>query len=90
MIFFGIDLCNYSDFFGKPNTDFHKYRILKTKNWEGIAIVDVIATIFLSFVLKAFFFKKCQILNINLYLFILGIIIHRMFCVKTAIDKIIF
>jgi hypothetical protein len=90
MIFFGIDLCKYSDIFDKPNSGVHKYRILKTKNWEGIAIVDVVATIFLSFILKALFFKKCSLLNINLYLFILGIIIHRIFCVKTAIDKIIF
>lgn len=86
MIFLGIDLCKYSDLFGKPNTGFHKYRILKTKNWNGIAIVDVMATIFLSFILKAFFFKKCSLLNINLYLFILGILIHKMFCVKTAIN----
>lgn len=86
MIFFRIDLCKYSDLFGKPNTGFHKYRILKTKNWNGIAIVDVMATIFLSFILKAFFFKKCSLLNINLYLFILGILIHKMVCVKTAIN----
>ena len=34
--------------------------------------------------------KKCNILNINIYLFISGIILHRMFCVRTAIDKILF
>lgn len=90
MILFNTDLCKYSDIFEKPNTGPHKYRILQNKHWKGIAIVDVIATIMLSFFLKAFFFKKCNILNINMYLFISGIILHRMFCVRTAIDKILF
>lgn len=90
MILFNIDLCKYSDIFEKPNTGPHKYRVLQNINWQGIAIVDVIATIILSFFLKAFFFKKYSIWSINLYLFLLGIILHRMFCVRTAIDKILF
>lgn len=68
------DLCKYKDIFGKPNEGVHSYRIL------DIAIVDVIATIIIG-----------SIFNFNLFnLFLLGIISHRIFCVRTTVDKILF
>ena len=67
-------LCKYKDIFGKPNEGVHSYRIL------DIAIVDVIATIIIG-----------SIFNFNLFnLFLLGIISHRIFCVRTTVDKILF
>jgi hypothetical protein len=79
-----INLCQYSDLFGKPNTGLHTYRFL------NIAIVDVIATFLLGMFIKEYFLKDTSILYINIFLFILGIIIHRIFCVKTTVDKILF
>lgn len=79
-----VNLCQYSDLFGKPNTGLHTYRFL------NIAIVDVIATFLLGMFIKEYFLKDTSILYINIFLFILGIIIHRMFCVETTIDKILF
>lgn len=79
-----VNLCQYSDLFGKPNTGLHTYRFL------NIAIVDVIATFLLGIFIKEYFLKDTSILYINIFLFILGIIIHRMFCVETTIDKILF
>jgi len=72
----------YADIFGKPNTGIHSYRFL------NFAIVDIILTLIGAFVISYSF-------NINfiLTLFILillGIILHRLFCVNTTLNKIIF
>jgi hypothetical protein len=79
-----MDLCKYSNIFGAPNTGAHKYRFF------DIAIVDVIATIILGVFIKSYFLKKTNIFKIMLFLFILGIISHRVFCVKTKIDSLLF
>jgi hypothetical protein len=79
-----MDLCKYSDIFGKPNTGAHSYRLF------GIAIVDVIATIFLGIFIKSYFLKNMDIFKILIFLFLLGIIAHRVFCVKTTIDTLLF
>ena len=76
-------LCQYKDIFGKVNTGIHSYRFL------NIAVADVILTIFAAFIIHLLIpkFKFTQIL---LVLFILGIILHRLFCVRTTIDKLLF
>jgi hypothetical protein len=79
-----MDLCKYSNLFGAPNTGAHSYRLF------DIAIVDVIATIILGIFIKYYFLKKTNILKIMIFLFILGIISHRVFCVKTKIDSLLF
>jgi hypothetical protein len=84
------DLCKYSDLFGAPNTGPHRYRFLGKVFNGGIAIVDVVATILLGMFLKNYFFKKINIITITFFLFILGIIAHRVFCVKTTIDIMLF
>ena len=76
-------LCKYKNVLGKVNTGLHSYRIL------DIAIVDVILTILLAYVVKLIFPNKKFILILVL-LFLLGIILHRLFCVRTTIDKLLF
>ena len=75
-------LCDYKNILGEPGKGVHKYRIF------NIAIVDVILTIifayFIAYLLKIDFFLTL------LLLFILGIVLHRVFCVKTTIDKVLF
>tara|TARA_B110000483_G_C17892031_1_gene425945 strand:- start:16 stop:255 length:240 start_codon:yes stop_codon:yes gene_type:complete len=76
-------ICKYKNILGKPNDGIHKFRIF------NIAIVDVILTILLAFIINKFI-PKYKFFYILLLLFILGIILHRIFCVKTTIDKFLF
>ena len=75
-------LCKYKDILGKPNEGIHKYRIF------NIAIFDVLLTIFVAFIIS--FFSKINFFLILILLFIAGIILHRIFCVRTTVDKLIF
>lgn len=77
-----INLCKYKDIFGKPNEDIHSYRLF------DFAIVDVSLTLLFGY----FIYKKY---NYNLYiiwliLFIIAIVVHKMFCVKTKLNSLIF
>jgi hypothetical protein len=76
--------CEYKDIFGKVGEGVHSYRVF------NIAIVDVIATIIVAYLLKIFVFPKRSFLKLTIILFLLGIILHRLFCVKTTVDKYIF
>jgi hypothetical protein len=76
-------LCKYKDIFGKVGEGVHSYRIF------NIAIVDVILTFLLAFIIQLLL-PKYNYYHILILLFILGIILHRMFCVKTTIDKLLF
>jgi uncharacterized membrane protein len=77
-----MNLCKYKNLLGIPNKGIHSYRFM------GIAIADVIMTIIgaiiISFLFKVSFVFTC------ISLFILGIILHRLFCVRTTIDKLLF
>jgi hypothetical protein len=75
-------LCKYRDIFGKPNTGVHSYRFL------GVAIVDVLSTIIGAFLLSWTF--KWNVWYTLACLFLLGILLHKLFCVRTTIDKLLF
>ena len=77
-----LTLCKYKDMFGKPNQGVHSFRIF------NIAIVDVLLTILAAFIIS--YFLKTKFLYTLLLMFILGIISHRLFCVRTTIDKLLF
>jgi hypothetical protein len=77
-----MNLCQYKDIFGKPGEGAHSYRLF------NVAIVDVIFTIIAAyFIAKRY--KWCFSKTL-VSLFLLGIIAHRLFCVKTTVDKILF
>ena len=75
-------LCKYKDVLGIPNKGLHQYRIF------NIAIADVILTIIVAFIISYIF--TINFLLTVIILFLLGIIIHRIFCVRTTIDKLLF
>lgn len=75
-------LCKYKDFFGKPKTGIHRYRIF------DVAIIDVLLTIISAVVLTLVL--KIHIVITTIGLFAMGIIMHRLFCVRTTIDKLLF
>ena len=77
-----MNLCKYKNIFGEPNTGVHKYRIF------NIAIIDVLATVLVSFIIS--FFMKTSFLYTSIFLFLLGIFMHHIFCVRTTIDKLLF
>ena len=78
----GIDLCRYKDIFGRPREGAHAYRIF------DIAVADVAATVVVAFLIaRVFGFSLWKSLVV---LFIVGIISHRAFCVRTTVDKWIF
>lgn len=76
------DLCKYKDIFGKPNQGAHSYRIF------NIAIVDVLLTILAAYLLSIL--TGYKFVYTLIFMFILGIISHRIFCVRTTIDKLLF
>jgi len=77
-----MSLCKYKDIFGKPGKGVHSYRFM------DIAVVDVVMTLLLAFLIS--YFTKYKFLNVSIILFILGILSHRLFCVRTTIDKFLF
>ena len=76
--------CKYKNIFGKPNEGLHKYRIL------DIALIDLILTIILGKAIQFYIIPKTNIYLILMMCFILGIFMHRIFCVRTTIDKLLF
>lgn len=83
-------LCAYKNIFGVPGTGIHSYRII------NIAVVDVLATLILAFVLHQIILESWLDIHwISIWLvivicFLAGIIAHRLFCVRTTIDKLLF
>ena len=79
-----INLCKYSDIFGKVKEGIHSYRIF------DIAVLDVLLTVITAYIVHKFFFEKYSFICVLLGVFLLGIISHRIFCVRTTIDKMLF
>ena len=76
-----MSLCKYRDMFGKPNEGPHSYRLF------NIAIVDTLLTIIIGYFIANFF--KLKLLYVLIVLFIVGTIIHKLFCVKTTLTKLL-
>ena len=77
-----MSLCKYKNILGVPGQGIHAFRI------GGIAVADVGLTI-----IGAYFISlatKWNYLYSLLGLFLLGICLHRIFCVRTTIDKLLF
>jgi hypothetical protein len=76
------DLCKYKNLFGKPGEGLRKYRIL------DIAIFDTAVVIIIGLLIS--YFTGYNIWLTLAVLFISGIIAHRIFCVRTGVDKLLF
>jgi len=83
-----MNLCKYKNSLGEPGTGAHSIRIF------NIAIVDVILTILggilIQTILLQWFHIYIELTIVLVSLFILGILLHRLFCVRTTIDKLLF
>ena len=76
-------LCEYKDILGKVGEGAHSIRIF------NIAIVDVLLTIIATYIIHLFV-PDYRFSIILMILFAAGIILHRIFCVRTTIDKLLF
>ena len=77
-----MNLCKYKNALGQPKKGIHSYRIF------NIAIADVIMTliaaVFIAYIFKLSYFRSA------ILLFILGIILHQLFCVRTTVNTFLF
>jgi hypothetical protein len=77
-----MSLCKYKNMLGEPDKGIHSYRLF------GVAMADVIMTVIAAAAIS--YFRKQSFIQILLFLFLLGIVLHRIFCVRTTIDKLLF
>lgn len=75
-------LCSYRHIFGEERKGFHSLRLF------DIAVGDVVLTLLLSLFISHV--AKINIIITTIMVFIVGIVIHRMFCVNTKINTLIF
>ncbi len=72
-------LCKYKYIFGVPNKGIHQYRL------GGLAIADIIQTMIAAFVISWLFKIKFWICFVAL--FVIGEVLHKLFCIDTAFTK---
>ena len=77
-----ISLCPYKNLFGNPHEGIHKHKIF------DISVMDSLMTVGVAYGIYRYYNQDFKIILVILIL--LGIIIHRLFCVKTTIDKLLF
>lgn len=81
MLLFGVDLCKYKDSLGKAGSDEYT-RIFTVRVMDVVSIL--IGAYIISYMFSTSFWKTL------LVIFVSGIIAHRAFCVRTAVDKLLF
>jgi hypothetical protein len=77
-----MNFCDYANILGAPNEGLHSLRLF------DIAIVDVVMTVGVGLLISHFF--KTDKLCTQASLFISSILLHRLFCVHTTVDKFLF
>ena len=79
-----INTCSYKNMLGEVGKGIHSYRLF------DIAIFDVLLTILAAGLFRLYFSPKISFALILFVFFCLGIFFHRVFCVRTTIDKLLF
>jgi len=74
--------CKYKDIFGAPGEGAHAYRLF------DFAIVDIVVMLIAALLLSKT--TKKEFIPTAFTLFLFGIIFHRLFCVRTTVDKLLF
>ncbi len=75
-------LSDLSNIFGAPGTGIHSVR------FGGVAIIDVVLALVLAMCITVA--TGQNMIKISLCVFLAGIALHRLFNVKTTVDKAIF
>jgi len=77
-----MDLCKYRNALGKPGQGIHSFRIF------NIAVADVVLTFIGAYFIS--WVTNIKYVYSLLGFFLLGIVLHKLFCVRTTIDKLLF
>ncbi len=73
-------LCKYRDVLGVPGRGFHSTRFM------GFSLYDILGTFGIAFMIALIFYRKSLLksfLILSIILFLIGILLHRLFCVNT-------
>ena len=72
----------FDDTIGVPNVGIHSYKIFSV-SYMDVGVV-LIGAIIIAWVMKWSYVKTIVVT------FILGIVVHRLFCVRSTVDKLLF
>jgi hypothetical protein len=75
-------LCKYRDIIGKPGEGLHSMRLF------GLSVYDVVIS--LAFAIIGSWITGYSVVILATLIFVSGIIVHRLFCVNTALNVAIF
>lgn len=75
-------LCEYKNIFGKENEGVHSIRFF------NVALVDLLLTLLAGAIIS--YFTRINLILMWIILILVGIIVHRIFCVNTTLNKLIF
>ena len=81
MQLFGVDLCKYKDVLGKAGSKEYT-RIFTVRLMDIITLI--IGSYLVAYMFSLSFWKTLFVV------FVSGIVVHRAFCVRTAVDKMLF
>ena len=76
------DLCKYRNALGVPGKGAHSIRLV------GVAVVDVVLTLVGAYIIASW--MRISFAWTAAGFFLLGIILHRLFCVRTTVDTLLF
>ena len=86
-----MSLCKYKNVLGEPNTGIHSVRIF------NIAIFDVLSTVLVGVLFHQYIIVEwlkmsstIKLWMVLVFLFASGILLHRLFCVRTTVDRMLF
>jgi len=77
-----MDLSKYSNAFGPPNQGIHTHLFL------NLAVIDIVITAAAAGAIS--YFYNIPFIYTNISMFGLGIVSHRLFHVRTTVDKLLF
>jgi len=75
-------LCKYRNALGVPGKGVHSLRL------GGVAIMDVVMTLVGAYIIA--YYARASFAWTAAGLFLLGIVLHRLFCVRTTVDRLLF
>jgi len=74
--------CKYKNLLGEPRKGVHSFRI------NDIAVFDVLLTFALAYWISSY--SEWEYYSTLVYTFILGIVVHWLFCVNSTVNEAIF
>ncbi len=80
-----MSLCRYKDLLGAPGQGLHRFQV------GGVAVADVAASVVLALLVAwAVGFGWRSFVVALVAVLAVGVLLHRLFCVRTTVDRWIF